>query len=214
MPPLPLPTASGPPFSCAALRCRCEWLAAQARQDKQELQHWLQQGQSLLRGFKIDALPLGDFLLPAECPILRLRTSEAASPMRWAHGERGVAGKCPRTSMVDHLHKYGEASLKWPPEILAARAAAVARLPTRQQEFVHYLYETNSMVSGEQMSLAEVNMSIGWANCIVVCVLAWWAAVGRGCSAAQGAGWGGGAGLAGFLSFRCSAMPIGSRASA
>ena len=114
----------------------------QVHQDMDVLQPWMQECQALLRDFQIDPLPLSECLLPNNSALLQAAQAREA-PAAAAAVEHGAH----KTYMVDHLQKYGEANLQWPPVLPAERAAAVKHLPIRQQELVHYLYETSTAAS-------------------------------------------------------------------
>jgi hypothetical protein len=114
----------------------------QVRQDMDVLQPWMQECQALLRAFQIDPLPLSECLLPNNSPLLR-----AAQGREAPAGAAAVDHGSHKTYMVDHLQKYGEANLQWPPVLPAERAAAVMRLPMRQHELARYLYEVSTAAS-------------------------------------------------------------------
>ena len=114
----------------------------QVHQNMDVLQPWMQECQALLRDFQIDPLPLSECLLPNNSALLQAAQAREA-PAAAAAVEHGAH----KTYMVDHLQKYGEANLQWPPVLPAERAAAVKHLPIRQQELVHYLYETSTAAS-------------------------------------------------------------------
>ena len=114
----------------------------QVRQNMDVLQTWMQECQALLRDFKIDPLPLSECLLANNSPLL-----QAAQAREAPAGAAAVDHGAHKMYMVDHLQKYGEANLQWPPKLPAERAAAVKHLPIRQQELVHYLYEISTAAS-------------------------------------------------------------------